>query len=180
MKTRLICSIAIGLCFAASPASAQIDVGVSAAALLAIQPIDDSYVGSPYLSEGIGGIAPGFTAGASVIVKNGLVVAGEYSTVRFEKVQNGRLVLGGFPLEGVPATTRLHDSLLTVLAGYAKGGSTKVVFLGGISVRLDRPTIDDVEAEDYENDEGVLPPLTGGVDVIHSVSSRAQVLITAR
>ena len=180
MKTRLICPIALAVCFAASHAFAQTEVGVSASALVAFQPIDDSYVGSPYLSEGIGGIGPGFGAGVSVIAGNGFVIGGEYSTVRFEKVQSGRLVLGGFPLEGIPATTKLHDSVLNVLIGYATGTSTRVVVLGGIGLRLDRPTINDVEAEHYENDEKELPAITGGVDVLHPLSSRVQLMITSR
>ena len=156
------------------------DVGISGSALLSIQPIDDAYVGSPYLSEGIGGLGPGFGAGASVIAGNGFSVAFEFTKAWYEQQQSGRLVRGPFPQESIPATTRLHDSLLSFLAGYATGGSTRLVFLGGVSLRLDRPTIDDVEAEDYENDEEVMPAITGGVDLIHPVSSRVQVLITGR
>jgi len=161
-------------------ARAQADVGVSGTALISIQPVDDAYVGSPYLSEGIGGMGPGFGAGLSVIAGNGFVIAGEYTTARFKHVQSGRLVLGGYPLEGIPATTRLKDSLLSILAGYAKGESTRLVLLGGISLRLDRPTINDVEAEEYDNGETVLPAFTGGVDVLHPLSSRVKLLISGR
>jgi hypothetical protein len=164
----------------ANTAAAQTDVGVSASALVSMQPIDDSYVGGPYLSDGIGGFGPGASAGISILASSGLVLAGEFSTARFEKEQAGRLVRGGYPLEDVPATTRLHDSLLSAFIGYATRGSPRVVLLGGISARLDRPTIDDVEAEQYENDEGVAPAFTGGVDVLAPLSSRAQLVIGAR
>jgi len=166
--------------FIASNAFAQTDVGVSASVLAAIQPVDDAYVGSPYLSEGIGGLGPGFGAGVSIITRDRLVVAGEYSTVRFTQIQDGRLVLGPFPLEHVPATTRLHDSVLSVLFGYARGESTKVIFLGGVGLRLDRPTINDVEAEHYDVSEKEFPAVTGGVDLLHPLSARAQLVITGR
>ncbi len=179
MKSPLICSIGILLC-AASSAFAQTDVGISGTALLAIQPIDDAYVGEPYLSEGIGGIGPGFGAGISAITRGGFVVAGEYSTVRYQQIQDGRLVLGPFPLEHVPAETKLHDSIVSVLVGYAQGESTRVVLLGGVGMRLDRPTINGVEAEHYMNDESEFPPVTGGVDVLHPLSSRAQLVISGR
>jgi hypothetical protein len=180
MRTRLIDSSLIAITLVATNASAQADIGVSASALMSLQPIDHGYVGSPYLSEGIGGVGPGFAAGLSAIAANGLVISAEYTTARFEQEQSGRLVRGGFPLEGIPATTRLRDSLLSVLVGYARGKSTRLMFVGGLSLRLDRPTIDDAEAERYDNDDGVLPVFTGGVDVLHPLSSRTQLVISGR
>ena len=156
------------------------DAGISGAALLSVQPIDDGYVGSPYLSEGIGGIAPGFGAGFNVILPAGFVIAAEYTTAFYEQEQNGRLVLGGFPLESVPATTRLRDSLLHVMAGYATHGATRTVFLGGVSIKLDRATIDDVEAEEYETDPASPLAFTGGIDVLRRLADRADLLITGR
>ena len=97
------------------------DAGITFVGLASIQPIDDAYVGGPYLSEGIGGVAPGFGVGGSVTLSNGFTFAAEYTTARFKQVQSGRLVLGGFPNEGIPATTQLHDSLLSGLIGYAAG-----------------------------------------------------------
>lgn len=164
----------------AGNARAQGEIGVSGSALISIQPIDDAYVGGPYLSEGIGGLGPGFGAAASLIAGNGFSAVFEYTTARFEQEQSGRLVRGGFPLESVPATTRLRDSLLSFLAGYATGGSTRVVFLGGLSLRRDRPTIDGVEAQQYDNDEGVMPAITGGVDLLHPMSSHVQLIVTGR
>jgi hypothetical protein len=63
------------------------DAGISGVALVSLQPSDDSYVGGPYLSEGLGGLAPGFGAGVNIITRGGFVVAGEISTARFA---NGR------------------------------------------------------------------------------------------
>ena len=179
MRASLMSSGCLAL-FMATSAFAQTDAGVSASALLSIQPIDDAYVGSPYLSEGIGGLGPGFGAALTIIMRDGFVVAGEYSTVRFTQIQDGRLVLGPYPLEHVPATTRLHNSLLSVLFGYATGDSTKLIFVGGVGLRLDRPTINGVEAEHYDSGEREFPPVTGGVDVLHPLSSRAQLVIGGR
>jgi hypothetical protein len=70
------------------------DIGISGVGLVSIQPIDDAYVGSPYLSEGIGGFGPGFGAALNVIAPNGVVVVGEFSTARYSEELSGRLVEG--------------------------------------------------------------------------------------
>jgi hypothetical protein len=156
------------------------DIGISGVGLISIQPIDDAYVGSPYLSEGIGGVAPGFGGGLSIIVPGGFVIATEYTTAFYEQEQSGRLVLGPFPLEGVPATTRLRDSLLQVMAGYATKGPTRLIFLGGAAFRLDRATIDGVEAEEYETDAASPVAFTGGMDLLHRLTERTDLLVTGR
>jgi hypothetical protein len=71
----------------------------------------------------------------------------------------------------------LHVSLLSILAGYARGNSSRLVLVGGVSLRLDRPTINDLEADAYDTGEGVLPAITGGIDVLHPLFSRTQLLI---
>jgi hypothetical protein len=156
------------------------DVGISGAGLLSSQPIDDAYVGGPYLSEGIGGVAPGFGAGFNIVMPAGFVIAAEYTTAFYEQEQSGRLVLGGFPLEGIPATTRLRDSLLHVMAGYATKGATRTVFLGGVSFKLDRATINDVEADEYDTDPASPLAFTGGIDLLHRLAERTDLLITGR
>jgi hypothetical protein len=164
-------------------ALAQVEIGVSASGLISIQPIDESYVGGPYLSEGIGGFGPAFGAGASVITRSGIVVLAEYTTARYEQEQSGRLVRGGFPLETIPATTKMRDSLFSVLAGYATSGPTRVMFLFGLSSRLDRATIEDIEADNYRDygiEEKPLPVLTGGVTLLRPLSSRTQLVINGR
>ena len=160
-----------------------VDAGVSFVGLASIQPVDDSYVGDPYLSEGIGGVAPGFGVGANVIWSSGFVIAGEYTTARFEQIQSGRLVLGGFPAESIPATTKLRDSLVSGLAGYATApGSTRLLMLGGLSLPLDLPTVNGVERENFETaDENTFPLiLTGGIDVIRSLGARVSLTFGGR
>lgn len=158
------------------------DIGISGVGLLAVQPVDDAYVGGPYLSEGIGGFAPGFGAGLSIIAPGGLVVAAEWSTARFEQQQSGRLVGGAFPNETVPHTTRLHDSLLSGLVGHAwSAGTTRVVILGGVSAKLDEPTINGEPREPFEVEPDVFPFIpTGGVDVLKSLNSRTAFIVGGR
>jgi len=169
------------LALAGRPAFAQgADAGISGTGIMSIQPIDDGYLGGPYLNKGIGGIAPGFGAGFNVILPAGFVIATEYTTAFYEQEQNGRLVLGGFPLESVPVTTRLRDSLLHAMAGYATEGATRLLFLGGVSFKLDRATMDGVEAEEYETDPDSQVAYTGGVDMLHRLGERTDLLISGR
>ena len=168
------------ICLAPSLAYAQVDLGVTPAAIISVQPIDDSYVGEPYLSKGVGGIAPGFAAGVNVIAASGFVIATEYTSACYETEHSGRTVLGGFPLEHVLATTRFRDSYLSVLLGYATSGSTRLVFLGGMSARLGLTTINGRDAEEFTSDEDEMWPLTGGIDVVRPLAARAQFVISGR
>ena len=178
---RVFSLLAVALTATAAGAEAQsTNIGVSGIGLLAIQPVDDAYVGSPYLSEGIGGFAPGFGAGFNLIMPGGFVIATDYTTAFYEQEQSGRLVLGPFPLEGVPATTRLRDSLLHVMAGYATQGTTRLVFLGGAAFTLDRATINGVEAEEYDTDPASPFAFSGGMDLLQRLAARTDLLITGR
>jgi hypothetical protein len=171
--------LGLTLSFFSVPALAQgWDVGVTGAGLLSMQPVDDSYVGGPYLSEGIGGFAPGFGGGLTIVAPNGFLFAAEYSTARFEQEQSGRLVRGCSSIDPCLAhTTRLRDSLLSGLAGVAlSSGRTRFQLLGGVSARLDDPTIDDVPRDD----DGLPVALTGGLDLLQSVSERAALVFGAR
>jgi hypothetical protein len=173
---RRIVLVALMSGLACADAFAQSDVGVSAVGLLSWQPVDRGYVGSPYLSEGIGGIGPGFGVGLDLTTRRGFVVAAEFSTARFEQEQYGRLVGGAFPNDGVPHTTRLRDSLLMGLAGVSTtSGSTRVRALGGVGTTLDSPTIDGEprDAPKREVDDRLPFVLAAGVDVLHSFNTRA-------
>ena len=184
MNTRLVCAaFLIATVIGTIDAQAQADVGVTAAALASVQPIDDTYVGSPYLSEGIGGLGPGFGVGVNVITPGGFVAAVEYSTARFELEQHGRLVGGSFPNEQVPHTTRLHDSLLTALGGVSfESGETRVLVLGGLGTRLDSPTIngDPREASETNHDRGWPVVPTGGLEVQRALNVRVSAMFGVR
>jgi|RhiMethySRZTD1v2_1073278.scaffolds.fasta_scaffold450240_2 hypothetical protein len=184
MKRLIYAAITIASWLLPHPSFAQgADVGISGFGLLAIQPIDDAYVGSPYLSEGIGGPAPGFGGGLSIIAPGGFVAAVELSTARYEQEQSGRLVGGAFPNDSVPHTTRLHDSLLSGLIGYAwSARATRVVILGGLSAKLDEPTIDGEPREpfDVEGEERLRFVPTGGADLLKSLNSRTALIVGGR
>lgn len=120
-----------------------VDVGISGVGLVSIQPVDDYYVGGPYLNESL----------------------------------------------CHTHTSRLHDALLSGMVGYAKSaGSTRVLFLGGIGVILDSPTIDGVEQTIYDIGDQSAPAtvrnhllaLTGGLDVLRTLGSRGALVISER
>ena len=181
MKHWLICpAIVVASWLLPNQSFAQdADIGISGVGLLSVQPIDDAYLGSPYLSEAIGGIGPGFGAGIDVIMPSGFVIAAEYSTAFFEQEQSGRVVAG----EGIVATTRLRDSLLTGLLGYAtSAGSVRAQVVGGVSARLHSPTVNGEPRDGSDSLKSKAFPLvvTGGVDILSSLGQRASLLLGAR
>lgn len=191
MKHTFIC-VAITLASWLLPVEsfAQVDVGVSGSALISFQRIDDTYVGGPYLNAGIGGFAPGVAGALNVVLNNGVVMAGEFSTARFEQEQGGRLVPGSCDCPanqqssvGSSGTTRLHDSMFSALIGYAKRRpKTQASFLIGAAVLLDNPTVDARFGEhfDIEGDEGRRVSITGGFDIRHDLSTRLALVFGGR
>lgn len=176
------------LLLAPGAALAQADAGIAIAGLLSIQPVDETWIGSPYLDEGIGGLAPGFSVGVNLIGANGFTLMGELSTTQaLEQFQTGRLVWANrsnFSHEG-SATTRLRDTLISGLAGYATSTTTRrVVFVGGLSYVHTTLRQDDLDVEDQVGDYGLegkrrFAP-TAGIDVLQRLSTRVSLLIGAR
>ena len=162
-------------------ATAQaVDVGITGTGLLSIQPVDDYYVGGPYLSEGIGGIGPAFAVALDMTSPRGLVAGVEFSTARYELQQSGRLV-GSRP--GGTVTTRLRDSLVSGLVGFSLAtGRTSTYLRAGAGVVIGAPTVNGVEVMESAGDGSSHLPLalTGGVDVRRGLSPRASLIITAR
>ena len=160
------------------------DVGITGVGLVSFQPIDDAFVGSPYLDQGIGGWGPGFGVALNVIAPNGFVVVGEFTTARYSQEQEGRLVEGcAVSTPCVAHTTTLHDSILSGLVGYANTNDhTRVQFVGGIGAKLDSPAVDGDprEASETNHDRGLPFVLTGGFDVIQSLNVRAALAFGAR
>ena len=157
------------------------DVGVTGFALLSFQPVDDFYVGGPYLNRGAGGLAPGLGIGLNAIFGDRFVLAGELTTALFAVEQAGRLAPGprppgpDGPYVGGSGTTHLHDTLLSGLVGYAtQGGTTRAMYLVGAGVLLDEPSADGRSI--YP--DHVSPPtltVTGGFDVLRAVSPRVSI-----
>jgi hypothetical protein len=171
-------------------AEAQSRVSLDAAGLMSVQPVDDTYVGSPYLDEGLGGVGPGLLVGVSVRVGRRGVIAGEFSQAWFSPELSGRLVRvapavpPSFGFTTPPTPARLHDRLLTGLAGVAVAHAGLAYrFLGGASWRLDDPTLDGDAVlgnpADQANDLTRLG-LTGGVDVAASGDARVSPYLTVR
>lgn len=157
-----------------------VDVGITGLGLVSLQPIDDSYVGGPYLSEGIGGTAPGLGVAINAVMPSGLVVIGELTTARFEQQQSGRLVPGS---DGGLRTvvTQLHDTIVSALVGKAvTAGRTRVQFVGGAGMVIDQPTADGADIYDSGIEEQNRLVLTGGIDLQAPAGARAAFVISAR
>jgi hypothetical protein len=186
MKRGLIfVAVTIASCLLPRQSFAQgADIGISGFGLVSFQPIDDAYVGSPYLSEGIGGFGPGFGAALNVIAPNGFVVVGEFSTARYSEELSGRLVEGCISnTPCVTHTTTLHDSILSGLVGYANtDGRTRMQLVGGIGAKLDSPEVegDPREPSETNHDRGLPFVITGGFDVMQSVNARLALVVGAR
>jgi len=117
------------------------------------------------------------------------VVGGEFTTARFEVEQEGRFLGGCHGNDAcLTHTSRLHDTLLSGIIGYAKtAGRTRVLFLGGVGV-TGPPIVDGVEWIIYDAGDGSAPATTkdhllafsGGLDVLHMLGSRGALVISAR
>ena len=168
MGTRLIRSAAIAVLVVATDAAAQTDVGLNAVGLVSIQPVDESWVGMPYLNEGLGGIGPGLGTGIHAVKANGFTFGAEVSIAFFSAEQEGRLISGS--TTGITEVNTLHDALLTGLAGYSqRHGNTEVRYLAGAGTLL---------SDQSKADFPFVP--TAGIDVVQSVSGPIAVLITGR
>ena len=153
---------------AAADARAQADIGIQAVGLVSVQPVDDSWVGMPYLNEGLGGIGPGFGAGINAVLPNRLTISAEFTMAWFSQLQEGRLVSGS--TVGVTKDNTLHDALLGGLIGYSqRDGNTEVRYLiGGATLLSDR------------SKAGAPVVLNGGVDFLQAFSRRTSLIVTAR
>jgi hypothetical protein len=196
MRTRrcipcLLACLTVALPLPVHGQEAQVSAG--GAFLLSLQPVDDSYVGGPYLNEGIGGIGPGMALTFNVITPKGFIVAAEFSTAWFELRQNGRLVPAPCPPSvpsnecnfiGGSGTTRLRDPLLGAFVGVAKGRqNTHVHLLAGVSWLVTQPTINGIAIRghglnDGRNDRPIA--FGGGFDVVQDLKGRASIAVGAR
>ena len=162
----------------AQSGSSAVSVGISAVGVASMQPVDDAYVGSPYLRPGLGGVAPGISVGLNVGVRQFTTIV-EFSTAAIEGEQEGRLV-------GGRATGRVRDSLLTALiggvAGWARGS---VGVLAGISRHYGTPTLDGIPIDSpsaFVNGDNDLQrfAFTSGVDVLQTLRGRTALLVNGR
>jgi hypothetical protein len=152
------------------------DIGVTGAGLLSIQPVDDSYVGGPYLNAGLGGVTMGVGASLTAIANNRLLLGAEFSTARYEVEQSGRLVNGSGINEGQAKLSELRDSLLVGLVGRVAGsGRARTQFVAGAGVASTSIARDGVTQQ-----EPTSAAFTGGADVLLAASSRVAFVLGAR
>ena len=174
----------------AAPAGAQARVSLDGAGVLSVQPVDDTYVGDPYLDQGLGGAGPGLLAGLAVRVGRRGVVAGEFSQAWLSETLSGRLVRVVWPappsfgFTTPPTPAALHDRLVTGLAGVALArGGIEYRLLGGASWRLDDPTLGGAPVagnpDDAEDDVRRLG-VTGGFDIASSAARRVSPYLAVR
>lgn len=162
-----------------SVAAAQDDVSIAltAVGLATFQPVDDFYVGSPYLDKGLGGMGAGLAIGANLTAGGRFAAALELSTAEIRVEQAGRLV-------GGEAIGRLRDTLVSALVGVARSSSRRSTrFLAGISRVIGVPSLDGVRIDQEPGDQPVQRQrlaFTTGLDVSQAISSRVGFLATVR
>lgn len=124
--------------FAAQNAAAQgnasgrrLSSSVSVLGLASVHPVDDTYVGGPYLDHGLGGLGPGAALMFELVAPTGPTLVVEGSVANVEVNQTGRLVDGRDTGSG-GATGRLRDPMLAVLGGLTFGryATTAAVVVG--------------------------------------------------
>jgi hypothetical protein len=177
MKARLVGLALCALALSSTRVMAQ-DIGVSAAAVLSVQPVDDWFGGPPYLDVGIGGLGPGVAAGVDLITDGGFVLIGEFSTASYQQLQEGRLV-DTIRVGRRTSDTKLRDSLFSALAGYATKGRHRLVVAGGISYVHTKLTEDGLPLEDliFEYEGPTRIGFTGSAKYHIGVGSRVAVLL---
>lgn len=178
MRIWIAPSVFAVLLSSAAPAvsSAQgTDVGVTGAALLSIQPVDDSYVGGPYLNAGLGGVAIGLGASLTAITSNRVVAGAGFSTASYEVEQSGRLVNGSGINEGQAKLSELRDSLLLGLVGrVAGGGRVRTQFVAGAGLAFTSIARDGVTQQEPKS-----AAFAAGADVLLAASPRVAVVLGA-
>lgn len=155
------------------------EVAITIQGLASVQPVDDSYVGSPYLDKGLGGVGPGVAIGLNVAARRRLAFAIEFSTATMEVTQSGRLVSG-------TAVGQLRDSLFSFLAGASAWSSAnaEVVALAGLSLAPGTPTQNGVPIDAWDDpaarEGGGSIAFSGGVNVTRRVGRRVGLVGSVR
>ncbi len=163
--------------YAQSPATTDVEIAVVGAGLLALRPVDDFYVGDPYLSDGLGGVALG-AGGALHLRARAFVLAFEAGTASHEVVQTGRLV-------GGRAISHLRETMISGMGGVSAGSPPRrIQVLVGISrvfgdpkvngVPIDNATVKQFNPSLLEG-AGTIAPTLGG-DWYSAVSNRLAVI----
>ena len=177
--------------FAATTATAQSTASgrrptaaISVLGLASIHPVDDTYVGGPYLDRGLGGVGVGAAMMFEVVAPTGPSLVVEGSAANVEVEQTGRLVNGRDTGSG-GATGRLRDPILAVLGGITVGqGATTVAILAGAGYVDAVPAVNGRRIDRFDDpavEEGAgHMALVGGLNFKRASEGRVSLVLTAR
>jgi hypothetical protein len=152
---------------------------VSILGLASIHPVDDAYVGGPYLDRGLGGVGIGAAVMLEFVAASGLSLVVEGSAAHVEVEQTGRLVDGG------RAIGRLRDPMLAVLGGFAVAShATTVAVLAGAGYADGVPAVDGRRI-DRSDDPAVKEgaghlAFVSGLNVRRTATGRTSLVLSAR
>lgn len=159
-------------------------VMLSVLGLASVHPVDDTYVGGPYLDHGLGGVGPGAALMIDLVATTGPTLVVEVSAANVEVFQTGRLVDGRDTGAG-GATGRLRDPMLSVLGGFTFGRAaiaTTLVVGAGYADTV--PTQDGLRIDRFEDpavEEGAGHlAVVGGVHARRALGNRVSLIASAR
>jgi hypothetical protein len=137
--------------------------------LTTVQPVDNTYVGWPYLDRGLGGIGLGAAAGLNILTPSAFAATLEVSTASVSASQTGRLVGGS-------AEGTLRDTLLSMLAGISTN-SRAVLLQAGVSWLAATPRLNDIDVDDPGAQHLAF---TAGFDGARPVGARTAIVANVR
>jgi hypothetical protein len=107
---------------------------LSVLGVASVHPVDDTYVGGPYLDRGLGGVGPGAALMVDFVAPTGPTIVLEVSAAAVDVFQTGRLVDGRDAGAG-GAEGRLKDPMASVLGGFTFGTATTTALslVGGVA-----------------------------------------------
>lgn len=166
---RVTIAVACLLLGRALPAAAQPAAGAGsspvwrAGALLSVQPA--GHANPPYLSEGLGGVVPGVSAGLDVPIAASWLIGVEMNTTwPMRQDQVGRLVGGlGVGTTAGHAVGSHSDTLVSILPSLlARGDRAHLILRAGISLVLGTPRRGN---EHYPDNPAGHVAVTAGADI---------------
>jgi len=169
---------------AQGPATAKRpSVNLSVLGLASIHPVDDAYVGGPYLDRGLGGVGPGAAVMVDLVGPTGPTLAVEFSAANVDVFQTGRLV-GGQDTGAGGATGRLRDPMLSILGGFTFGRTTTTTVVVGPGYVDAVPTQDGERIDRFDDpavEEGAGQiAVGGGLHSRRALGHRVSLVASAR
>ena len=149
-----------------------------------VHPVDDTYVGHPYLDHGLGGVGPGMALMVDLVTPTGATFLAEVSAANVEVFQTGRLVDGRDTGVG-GAIGRLRDPMVSVLGGFTFGRAAAAMSLVGGAAYADTVPSQDGRRIDRFDDPAVEEgaghfALVAGCHARRAVKERLSLVASAR